>query len=77
MTAERLERDERNASKVSQDLILWRLDGLESEVKVLRVAVTEVVSSLKAYKAVMRFAVAVGGATGAFVAFIAEFFLRK
>ena len=77
MTAEQRQPNDANATQVSQDLILWRLEGLESEVKDLRQVVTEVVSSLKAYKAVMRFAVAVGGAMGAFVAFLAEMFLRK
>ena len=77
MTAEQRQPADTNATQVSQDLILWRLEGVESEVKELRRLVNEVVSSLKAYKAVMRFAVAVGSVTGGAVAFIADMFLRK
>ena len=73
MTTERRDQPSEN---VSQDLILWRLEGLEADMVDVKRSIGEIVSSLKAYKAVMKFAVALGAAVGSVVAFVANLLFK-
>ena len=73
MTTERRDQPSEN---VSQDLILWRLEGLEADMADVKRSIGEIVSSLKASKAVMKFAVALGAAVGSVVAFVANLLFK-
>lgn len=70
------ERRDQPPENVSQDLILWRLEGLEADMVDVKKSMDQIITSLEAYKAVMKFAVAMGAAVGSAVAFVANLLFR-